>query len=398
MDPSDIPNLAFWWNLIGANHSEGDLVQTVTGKSGMIDLTQASASSRPVYRANAHNNQPGLEFDGVNDFMVSTASVLTGADECTLVMVFKPTGVGLSTVAQLGDSDYLYGVPYTWNGWRLARYGESGGNRLQWYGTTSSPSGVTLRESASGLNSGSIGIVVATIDRALSQADEVALFMSGVGPGIGPYGNSNLAGNFTAAPVYIGGQQTQPAGLPYFKGLFLEAFGYSRAITPSERDQLINHYLPFWTTPSGSGGGSGGSGSGGGSGSIGGSRQNPLTAIPVRVNRPGIVLRPSGQLSIALEAAGGGNMTTQNFLVGQVVVVYVTVTNEHGTPINATVVCEVQRDGGSAEAVTLTNMGRGVYRGEWPSAGKTAGNYELRITTSGALVHADRAQFALEAL
>jgi hypothetical protein len=65
--------------------SDGDPVQTWADKSGNgKDLTQVTGTKQPLWKTGIINGLPTLRFDGVDDFMVSTRTVI---QPCTIFLV-----------------------------------------------------------------------------------------------------------------------------------------------------------------------------------------------------------------------------------------------------------------------------------------------------------------------
>lgn len=83
-------NLGRWlmgWRVSSLGLSSGDGVDTLPDQSGNgRDLVQASSSFRPLFRPTGLNGHPGLEFDGVDDYLATAAGLRVG-DSYTIMVV-----------------------------------------------------------------------------------------------------------------------------------------------------------------------------------------------------------------------------------------------------------------------------------------------------------------------
>jgi len=78
-DPRQIPGLKLWLDasqIAGLN--DGDAVGTWSDLSGNgNDATQATASNKPTFQTNELNGLPSIQFDGVDDFLSNSPSLLS---------------------------------------------------------------------------------------------------------------------------------------------------------------------------------------------------------------------------------------------------------------------------------------------------------------------------------
>lgn len=73
--PSQLAGLVAWYKADSLTANDGDLIATWADQSGNGNtLTQATDAAKPVYKVNVQNGQPVLRFDGVDDWMTTTAS------------------------------------------------------------------------------------------------------------------------------------------------------------------------------------------------------------------------------------------------------------------------------------------------------------------------------------
>jgi hypothetical protein len=84
--------------------SNNDPVSTWTNRTGINDVT-ASSTARPLFKSNSVNNNPALEFDGVNDRLVS-GNVTFFADFILVAVVRltrSPNYSSINTLATKSD-------------------------------------------------------------------------------------------------------------------------------------------------------------------------------------------------------------------------------------------------------------------------------------------------------
>ena len=110
LDPSDLTTL--FQDTAGTQPvtAAGQSVARVNDKSGRGNhVTQATAASRPIYRVDA-NGRPYLEFDGVDDWLVSP-TITPGIDKAQVFAgVRKQSDAATGMVAEFGtDSGSLAG-------------------------------------------------------------------------------------------------------------------------------------------------------------------------------------------------------------------------------------------------------------------------------------------------
>ena len=88
--PDTIPNLAAWWKADSLGLADGATVSSWADSGpGGWTATQGTASARPTFRTAVLNGKPVVRFDGVDDFLISSAS--TSHTETTIFAVIKPT-------------------------------------------------------------------------------------------------------------------------------------------------------------------------------------------------------------------------------------------------------------------------------------------------------------------
>jgi hypothetical protein len=156
-DPlSALPWSQAWWAENPADtFTDGVAVPTWKGAgSAPVDLTQASAGLRPIYRASVAglNNQPALQFDGVDDIMAATG-LATIAQPYTFAAIFNLTTVAPSLVVVVADATGIGGQKI---GINTAQWAMSAGTGIAGGTATTGP------HLATGFNSGASSTI--TVD------------------------------------------------------------------------------------------------------------------------------------------------------------------------------------------------------------------------------------------
>jgi len=100
--------------------------------------TQTNDSYRPTYSASAFNGKPGLSFDGVDDYLVTPATI-SGAD-FTLAAAYAPTEIAIASSE--GDAiASLSAAGVEANGYFHLIYRSDITNKLRWLTTTNGSDG-----------------------------------------------------------------------------------------------------------------------------------------------------------------------------------------------------------------------------------------------------------------
>jgi hypothetical protein len=190
--------LATWNDLSGAGHN----------------ATQTTLANRPTYQSTAMNGQPGIRFDGSNDYLAIAGSVVTGAQARTVFVVGQPTVGGNKGFVDLGNGSatgraFMLSAEY---GVRAA----SGNALFNQAATVGVPAlyvvqlnGTTTTSLSAWVNGTALGIasaVSATIDTTGSGA--------------------------------VGAYAANPAASTNFAGDIAEVVVYNRVLSTSERQSL----------------------------------------------------------------------------------------------------------------------------------------------------------------
>lgn len=106
-NPAKITSLQAWWDAADASTITKDgsnLVSAWTDKSGNSrDLAQATGTNQPTWTASVLNGFPAIDFDGTDNYMISTTNLLTGTSgEVWMVVVSDAVS---STLTAFSASD-----------------------------------------------------------------------------------------------------------------------------------------------------------------------------------------------------------------------------------------------------------------------------------------------------
>jgi hypothetical protein len=218
--PQTVPNLALWLDAGQlAGLSNGAAVSTWSDASGLgHHATQLTATNRPTYRSVAVSGRPAVRFDGIDDYLRLTGTVVSGAQARTVFFVARPDVVGNKGVVDLGN------------------------------GTTTGAGFLITPEYGVRIN----GARRLWLPSASTQAAQIGVVQMG-----GPYttglslwvnGTLRAPGSTAIAPINtvgvgsVGTWTARPVGYHNFDGDIAEIIVYRRALNTSER-QGVEQYL-----------------------------------------------------------------------------------------------------------------------------------------------------------
>lgn len=132
----DIPrtNLEFWWKADDiTTAADGDAITTLTNIAGTGDPTQGTLANRAIYRTNAINGKPALQFDGINDHYTVNGpqSPFAGSDKPFTIYAVYTAGNNSTTMQYLSmgrstTTNTSYRLGHQGNGnYRAAKYDDS---------------------------------------------------------------------------------------------------------------------------------------------------------------------------------------------------------------------------------------------------------------------------------
>jgi hypothetical protein len=191
-------------------YSNGDQVATLTDYSGNgIDATQSTASLRPTYVASAINSKAGINFDGVDDRMASSANItISGAFSCYVIL--KPNSSSQTQYNRIFEYAGLTGFilcygsaaitpVYNWSG------GGNTGNTLLNYSPTATIAATPFLISYLSDSSKNLSGVARTssLNASLSLTSTGSLITSSGRVGFGSLDSTGVEGNHIICEVIV---------------------------------------------------------------------------------------------------------------------------------------------------------------------------------------------------
>lgn len=219
-DPSALSGLVLWLDagrLTGL--AAGAAVSNWPDVSGAgHHATQSSAASRPTYQVNQLNGKAVVRFDGANDHLKLTGSVVSGATPRTVFVVAKPNSIGNKGFIDLGDGS-ANGTAFMLTPEHGVRV--RGGNRL-W-----NPAAVT----------GAPALFVVQLNG--STTNDLSAWLNGTALALR---NTQAETIRTSGSGTVGSWSAAPLGIHRFSGDIAEIAVYARALSAAER-QGVEHYF-----------------------------------------------------------------------------------------------------------------------------------------------------------
>lgn len=226
LDGADLSTLRQNSNGTTAVTASSDPIGYWADKSGNgRNVLQATSSYRPVFAAGVKGLFPGVTFDGVDDFLESTASGATSIVDSTLIMVARWNDVSGT------DTPVIVGRGYTGGGEVRAFYRPTGTTKFSW-GTWNGDLGTTTID----VSQNTFNIFAAT-----QAGNQIRLYKN--------YSyNSYTYGNTPASPTYnqwdIGGPNN---GYDQYAGITIgEVLIFNKSLTHSEMLVLLAYLNGKW--------------------------------------------------------------------------------------------------------------------------------------------------------
>jgi hypothetical protein len=180
--------------------------------------TQTISARQPVYLADVLNGRPVVDFDGVDDYLTITASLVGGGRARTVAFVARPNVVAATGIMDLGDGSRTGGAfmitPET-----AVRVGV----------------GYRIWRNALPTARASVGVVILNG----KSTDNLAGWIDGSPLGVASTVTTSIN---TKGVTTIGSWTASPIGPYNFAGDIAELIVYDRALSTTERQQ-IERYL-----------------------------------------------------------------------------------------------------------------------------------------------------------
>lgn len=106
---SPVAGYTLWYDASQESYANNDAVGTMTDRSANgFNATQLTGFLQPLFKKDILNNKPGYLFDGVDDYLETSAilSSIISASAYTVFAVFKPTAIG-SDIASTWQNDSI---------------------------------------------------------------------------------------------------------------------------------------------------------------------------------------------------------------------------------------------------------------------------------------------------
>lgn len=238
--PSEVTSLGLWFKADSLSLTDGTQIASWPDSSpNGFDAANATAAEQPLYRTNALNSMPVIEFDGTDDFLVSSDVDFSGITYLAVAKLTKnwnPSwgtfGHRMNIISQFADfpndSTQLF---FNW-----AEISGSGALSLTHRARVDGVGLYTASTGPSGVSQNQWYLVAARYD-----GDQVQLYLNGTlvsdqGPYTGLITNSPFAFNIGRHENTTGNTH-----LHRFGGQIAEVMMYTRALTSDELEGITCH-------------------------------------------------------------------------------------------------------------------------------------------------------------
>lgn len=173
----------------------GQPVGLMLDRSGQGNhATQVTASKRPLLQQDG-GGLYYLDFDGLDDAMVTGSVNFTSTDKVTMVTGLRRRGTSTGVLLEMSSNFNSNSA--------FAAFAPISGNSV--YFVTQAGGGIYSSAQLSDVAAPSLGVFAFAADRALAT-NEVSIRKNGVAATTGRAENSNTSGNYGNHPLYIGGR------------------------------------------------------------------------------------------------------------------------------------------------------------------------------------------------
>lgn len=240
MIPSDLSNLKVWWKADALSLSDGDAVGTWTDSSGLgYDMTQGTAGYKPIYRTNRINGKAAVDFDGVDDKLIRSATNLWKTtwfpNGYAIYAVFKAHSASVAISAYYEAQSIFADTSY---GTDALSVGTSGGLPVLAGAHRYDPGSLTT------------GIIKPCplndwhfCHYRYTHVAATPQYVVGVSIDGGPLTDSAATGPYTGTTSSEAGLGVRPsaAGTGWFDGEIAEVFGFDYAHSTSDQQLMLDY-------------------------------------------------------------------------------------------------------------------------------------------------------------
>jgi WD40 repeat protein len=235
IDPRQFNGLQVWLDASTVNQADGTAITSWADLSGNgYNYTQATTTNQPTYKTNIQNGLGVVRFDGVDDYLSTTASAITqNVAGLTLIAVIKYN----SSATQKTAVHFMRGTGTSGARATLVSTGSNiystGGRRLDSEGTQSVNS--TSSSGAFAIQTGVFDFAGTTLNQYINGA------VQGTSSSFQTAGNTS---NTASLASYIGASSVTPT--EFLTGDVCEVIVYNRALTSTELNKIHQHLGRKW--------------------------------------------------------------------------------------------------------------------------------------------------------
>lgn len=216
----------------------GDAVSTWLDQSGQSNNpVQTTGSKRPTLQLAQQNGLPGIQYDGVDDFLLAPTEI-GGQSGLTVFAVCKSIATFPGSITQFILSTQNNGGQ---SGWRIYYAPDSAGHQVWRGGSAAGGTSAWIAETGgSGTFANSTTVYSATY-----QPGAQALYRNGT---LSASGSSNNVHDLTGGGTAVGANVVGNAN-SILAGLIFEIIVYNRALSDGERQKVEKYLRNKWGTP-----------------------------------------------------------------------------------------------------------------------------------------------------
>ncbi len=237
--PLDIAGCVAWFDMqdAGSFTDNSGFVSVITNKASSVSWTEAT--NRPAYSATGLNSKPCMDFDGLNDRIISTEAAVFGAvtdaAAYTIFVVAKLDAVDVST-------DVFFGIGNSGFNSRSTRYwGQSTAGLGSWTSRTEN-------DASSGINVNSTATADATAHVFCWYSPGTTVSLSIDQGSNDPNGTAQNPGTLTPTRSALG---AMPDSVPdgFLDGQIGELILYNSELSGANRTTVADYLKTRWGTP-----------------------------------------------------------------------------------------------------------------------------------------------------
>ncbi len=235
--PLDLAGLGLWLdssNSTSVTKDGSNLVSQWTDLSGNGHNFTGSGAAKPLCEANQLNGNPGIYFDGSNDFLTATGQIISAASASYIYVIFKQNGWGADTYPRMlkllsntAANSFSIGWPQSDTSYGPTQLSCGDYKKLTYIADTSVHK-LLVEYNGSGINP--------TSSWSLKMDGSAMTF--GTTPGGLP--------TYTVSSSLLGCSETAGSNFQFWKGHIFEVIAGIGTLTTDELDNLAAYVLQKW--------------------------------------------------------------------------------------------------------------------------------------------------------